>query len=210
MMGDGSKLCLVMSDSIQDTKDSSKNGLNNNAEDMSMYTPTLNTPSIDDNNTLHEPRTTQPMNHSSSRRKSESQGRGRRLVSINEDSECFTSVIRSTSTSTMSFSPPFSGFQVPEATVVSNSANERKGRGNVNLSFRKAIPIMPRAIAIICLIFNIAIPGTGKSHKIYIPIHWGEQILLFGLTFNIWRCMHIVILFGSLAACSYICTRVNS
>lgn len=168
---------------------------------MSMYTPTLNTPSIDDSNTRHEPRTTQSSSHSSSRRKSESQGRGRRLESINEDSECFTSVIRSTSTSTMSLSPPFQGFQVPAATIVSNNVNERKGRGNVNLSFRKAIPIMPPAIAIICLIFNIAIPGTGKScMNSYFAsiIFWliGARIDLthstrirpFNLIFHIGRC----------------------
>ncbi|XP_031565276.1 uncharacterized protein LOC116300534 [Actinia tenebrosa] len=170
-MGDGSKLCLVMSvESIQDTKELPKNGLNNNAEDMCMYTPTLNTPCVD------EPRTTQTSSTlSSSRRKSESQERGRRLESINEDSECFTSVIRSASTSTMSFSPPFPGFQVPEATVVLNNVHERKSRGNVNLSFREAIPIMPTAIAIICLIFNIVIPGTGTIISGFVAFCLSEE-----------------------------------
>ena len=34
--------------------------------------------------------------------------------------------------------------------------------GNEFEFFRKAIPVMPRALAIICCIFNIFFPGLGK------------------------------------------------
>ncbi|KAK3753622.1 hypothetical protein QZH41_014729 [Actinostola sp. cb2023] len=141
-----------------DTKDPHKTGLNNNSEDV-LYTCTLNTPTNDDANTLHEP-LNNPSNHSSTRRVPDTHSRGKRLESINEDSECFSSVVRSGSISSMSFTAtPFSGFQVPETTIV--PVHNRKGRGTKRLTPREAIPVMPPPVAVLCLILNIVIPGSG-------------------------------------------------
>lgn len=144
----------IISDARPDTKEQSKTGLNNNTEDA-LYT--LNTPTNDDG-TLHEPRNS-PSNHS--RRVPDSHNRAKRLESINEDSECFSSVIRSGSISSMSFTAtPFSGFQVPEATIVPE--NDKKGRGVKRLSVKEAIPIMPPSLAVLCLVLNVLIPGSGE------------------------------------------------
>lgn len=138
----------------EDTKEPCKTGLNNNTEDL-LYT--LNTPVNDD--TLHEHRNTSS-NHPR-RPPDRSHSRGKRLESINEDSECFSSVIRNGSISSMSFTAtPFSGFQVPEATVV--PVSDKKGCRTKRLSAKEAIPVMPLSLAVLCLIFNILIPGSGK------------------------------------------------
>jgi len=149
----------LVSNQPHDTKEACKTGLNNNNTEDMLYMYALNTP-ISDDSLLHEPRNN-TTNHT--RRVPDSHtSRSKRLESINEDSECFSSVIRSGSISSMSFTAtPFSGFQVPEATVV--TVNDKKGRKAKRLSVKEAIPVMPPCLAVLCFIFNVFIPGSGKA-----------------------------------------------
>ncbi|KAJ7365426.1 hypothetical protein OS493_005533 [Desmophyllum pertusum] len=54
---------------------------------------------------------------------------------------------------------PFPGFQIPNETVIPKEYSARKG--NTGISAQEAIPVLPRSVAIICLILNILIPGSG-------------------------------------------------
>lgn len=55
---------------------------------------------------------------------------------------------------------PFPGFQIPNETIIPKEYSARKG--NTGISAQEAIPVLPRSVAIICLILNILIPGSGK------------------------------------------------
>lgn len=58
---------------------------------------------------------------------------------------------------------PFAAFEMPETTVVpaysmGNSNHKRKS----NFQMQEAIPIMPLPVAVVCLMFNVVIPGSGQ------------------------------------------------
>lgn len=59
---------------------------------------------------------------------------------------------------------PFPGFQIPNETVVPQEDSATAGKRKKGISAKDAIPVLPRSVAIVCLILNILIPGSG-GHK---------------------------------------------
>jgi hypothetical protein len=53
--------------------------------------------------------------------------------------------------------------------------SSREGKRKPDGFFRKAIPIMPKPLAILCCLFNIFIPGFGK----FFPLKFFLRILIF-------------------------------
>lgn len=58
---------------------------------------------------------------------------------------------------------PFAGFEIPEATVIpSDSMANLAPKQKKNLQMKEAIPVMPLPAAIVCLVLNVIIPGSGQ------------------------------------------------
>lgn len=57
---------------------------------------------------------------------------------------------------------PFPGFQIPNETIIPRGDSATVMKRKKGISAQDAIPVLPRSVAIACLIFNILIPGSGK------------------------------------------------
>lgn len=56
---------------------------------------------------------------------------------------------------------PFPGFQIPTETIIPIEDSATTAKRKKGISAQEAIPVLPRAAAIVCLILNIVIPGSG-------------------------------------------------
>ena len=58
---------------------------------------------------------------------------------------------------------PFPGFQIPNETIIPLETDSPQGKRKKGICAQEAIPVLPRSVAIMCLVLNIAIPGLGRS-----------------------------------------------
>lgn len=70
--------------------------------------------------------------------------------------------ISCSSTATAGPYTPFPGFQIPTETIIPIEDSATAGKRKKGISAQEAIPVLPRAAAIACLILNIVIPGSGR------------------------------------------------
>ncbi|RMX45567.1 hypothetical protein pdam_00013104 [Pocillopora damicornis] len=69
--------------------------------------------------------------------------------------------VSSSSSATAGLYTPFPGFQIPNETIIPKEDPATVVKRKQTISAKDAIPVLPRPVAIVCLIFNILIPGSG-------------------------------------------------
>ena len=74
--------------------------------------------------------------------------------------------VSSSSSATAGLYTPFPGFQIPNETIIPKEDPATVVKRKQTISAKDAIPVLPRPVAIVCLIFNILIPGSGKISSI--------------------------------------------
>lgn len=65
------------------------------------------------------------------------------------------------SSATAGLYTPFPGFQIPNETIIPKEDPATLVKRKQTISAKDAIPVLPRPVAIVCLILNIVIPGLG-------------------------------------------------
>lgn len=70
--------------------------------------------------------------------------------------------ISSSSIATAGPCTPFPGFQIPTETIIPIEDSATTAKRKNGISAQEAIPVLPRAAAIVCLVMNIVIPGSGE------------------------------------------------